>query len=194
MFFFDTSRLTLDATDCTPVPDSLVSQFPLRLGTFLSGDKETTPAGLGYLHVKTPKELTGLSGDWYGLTFTLNLGNMGALTAKEDLTATLLMAWSPTGQAAEATETQPVALALRLPFMGGDHKGLSLQGVIKLSLQAVELLHQDHAYLLRFKNIKLKLLSLSFPPGGSTDITLFGDPTGKTSSLAWYGAYAKEAK
>lgn len=194
-FTFDTSQLTLDATGSEPAPDSLVRQFPLRLSAFLSGNADTTPESLGYLPVRAPKELTGLvDPDWYGLTFTLSLGNMGALSAQEDLTATLLMAWSPTGPGTGEAKTQPVALALKLPFVGGDKKELSLQGVIKLSLQAVELLYQDGSYRLRLRNIKLKLLSLAFPPSGTTDITLFGDPTGKTSSLAWYGAYAKEAE
>jgi hypothetical protein len=194
-FTFDTSQLTLDATGSEPAPDSLVRQFPLRLSAFLSGSADITPESLGYLPVRAPKELTGLvDPDWYGLTFTLSLGNMGALTAQEEILATLLMAWSPTGPGTGAAQTQPVALALKLPFVGGDKKELSLQGVIKLSLQAVELLYQDGSYRLRLRNIKLKLLSLAFPPSGTTDITLFGDPTGKTSSLAWYGAYAKEAE
>ena len=49
--------------------------------------------------------------------------------------------------------------------------------------------------MMRFQNIALSLLSLKFPPGGQTNILLFGDPdpASTNSTLGWYVAYKKDA-
>jgi hypothetical protein len=53
----------------------------------------------------------------------------------------------------------------------------------------------DSSYLMRFRNVSLGFLGLKFPPGGRTNVLLFGDPDpqSNSSALGWYAAYKKDA-
>ncbi len=80
-------------------------------------------------------------------------------------------------------------MAIKLPFSGADL--FDLEGVIKLGLKIIEFDKNNDTYILKFRDIALKVLSLSLPPIGVTDVLLFGDPNGQAKDLAWYAAYVK---
>ena len=56
---------------------------------------------------------TEIPKSWYGLTFNLDLGNLGALAGGAGLVVSLIVAWSPAGQGSG------LYVGLRLPGSGG---------------------------------------------------------------------------
>lgn len=193
-FRFDISHLSVDIGQSTARNDSLYRHFPLQLTGMTTGSKDNTPASQGFLNVtqwiNQPQE--GISGDWYGLVFTLNMGTLGALASAAGFNTTFLAAWNVGGSG--------TAAALKLPGVNPQAPFFSLQGVLKLDIGSVSLSLADGsgpgkaAYLMKINNIAVKLLSLSFPPGGNIGFFLFGNPDqgAPPESLGWYAAYVKK--
>lgn len=191
-FTFDASRIAFDRLKSQSRVQSLYSKFPLKLTGFVAGDANTTADSLGYMPVKTP--LGGSApkdGIWYGLTFDLELGDVGALAGKAGIVVSLLAAWAPGGEGAVYT-------GLRLPGSTGGKKEISLMGVLKLVFKRIEFTADEDGggsmnYILKLKNVMLKFMVLSLPPNGQTEIIIFGDPQGtqENNTLGWYAAYAK---
>ena len=125
--------------------------------------------------------------------FDLNLGSLGALAGAAKFVAKLLIAWTPN---TEVNQTEPqVHVGLQLPGISGDVLGFPLQSVIKLSFKKVQFVVDSASggYLLKIKNVALKLLTLSFPPNGQTELIVFGNPdSSDKDTVGWYAAYAKE--
>ncbi|HVI47852.1 MAG TPA: hypothetical protein VM802_23485 [Chitinophaga sp.] len=193
-FRFDISHLSADIGQSTARNDSLYRHFPLQLTGMTTGTKDNTPASQGFLNVtqwiNQPQE--GISGDWYGLVFTLNMGTLGALASAAGFNTTFLAAWNVGGSG--------TAAALKLPGVNPQAPFFSLQGVLKLDIGSVSMSLADGsttgkmAYLMKINNIAVKLLSLSFPPGGNIGFFLFGNPDqdAPPESLGWYAAYVKK--
>lgn len=190
-FTFDISHMAFDIGQSTPREDSLYSHFPLQLKSITSGDSNNTPKSQGYLDVAIPslQQQQGISGEWYGLEFSLNMGTLGSLASSAGFTSTFLMAWGVGATGAWA--------GVQLPGVNPQAPSFSLQGVLKLDIGAIQLEKATGttgtAYLMKINNIALKLFSLSFPPGGNISFMLFGNPAAdaKPESLGWYGAYVK---
>jgi hypothetical protein len=196
-FRFTIERAALDAGTSVWRPQSLYAALPLTLRGLTSGTG--SPTGLGYAGVKlSGAPVSALGQQWYGFTLDLDLGTPGALAAAAGWSATLLIAWGP---GSKRTEPAPprAAAGMRLPGASGGGKTLSLQGVLSLSVEDIQLARakpeppQTGAYMLRLTNIALSLLGLKFPPGYGTAFYLFGNPAATTerSSLGWYAALAK---
>jgi hypothetical protein len=93
---------------------------------------------------------------------------------------------------------------MKMPGISGDVLGFPLQNVIKFSFKTAEFLFDRGApdgqpisvekstYLLKLKAIVLKLLVLSLPPNGQTEMLIFGNSKGRDQPIGWYAAYAKE--
>jgi hypothetical protein len=194
-FTFDPAQMSFNVDQSTPRQNSLYRHFPLGLSGLVSGTQDKLPAAQGYLPVTLKNATTGsLGATWYGLTFSLSLGTPGALAAPLDFTANLLIAWSPgSGQ----SSSYSTFVGIKLPGTGGGAGNLlSLQGVLQLSIGAIEFLYTDSsAYLLKFNEIALKLFLFKLPSSGNTVFFLFGDPTpgAPQSSLGWYAAYNKSS-
>jgi hypothetical protein len=214
-FAFDSSQMTLDQQQLQ-IDDqataaginyartgSLLSQFPLKLKGFVQATTQT-PAAMGYGAVTTPPlKRAGLIGKlqapWYGLSYQLDIGSMGALANNAVFTADMLFAWSPASGA--------WYVGMKLPGLGPLDKLLDIEGVIKFGAQEV-LFDRIEApvfcggkdksvplYTIKFASIGLTLLGLSFPARGSTNALIFGDPcrTGDTppKTLGWFGSYVR---
>ena len=195
-FTFDASRIALDQQLSTARPASLFASLPLKLRALTTGGKGG-PQQAGFLAVKTPDLEAAAVGDtWYGLVLDLDLGGPGALAAQAGWTVGLMLAWSA---GSTSTSARPRAfVGLQLPGAAPGAKQFSLQGVIKLSIESIQLRQLPGGpYLLQMNQLALKLLALSFPPSGSTAFYLFGNPgskPGERSDLAWYAAYANPTK
>lgn len=198
--YFDPSVITFDLKSSYIRTQSMYNKFPLTLSKltavnindrFIGG----TPANSGYLPISlnTTTKFTKLDTIWYGLEYNFNLGTPGALAAKMDFTASLIVAWSPGG-------TKPqLEVGIKLPGSGGGKKLLSLENVLKLSIKQIlfeatkDSLEQDElAYTLKFFNIALKFFSISLPIHGALNAELFGNPNGAhkgSSDLGWYAEY-----
>jgi hypothetical protein len=155
----------------------------------LQGNTQTMPADLAYIPMDTPLPSGPLGDPWYALQMSLSLGSQGSLAAKANFAATLLAAWAP------STEAANVAVAIQLPGSQRDSKTLIIEGPLKLSIGSLALLEnkEQQAYLMRFSNIALSLFGVKFPPGGRTNLLLFGDPNPKAANttLGWYVAHQK---
>ena len=188
-FAFEAGQMVFDPSASSARPQSLYSRFPLQVVGMLQGNAETLPADLGYIAMDTPLPTGPLGDPWYGLQMSLSLGSQGSLAPKANFTATLLAAWAP------STQTYNVAVAIQLPGSQRDSKTLVIEGPLQLSIGSLQLLEnkEQQAYLMRFANIALSVFGVKFPPGGRTNLLLFGDPnpTAANTTLGWYAAYAK---
>ncbi|MBL4708249.1 MAG: hypothetical protein JKY48_07410, partial [Flavobacteriales bacterium] len=201
-FAFNPSLISFDISTSTPREQSLYNKFPLSLTTLsysnLSGDGASDkPSNHGFtaISINTDSKFSSLGETWFGLEYNLNLGTPGALASKMDFTASIITAWSPIW----GTGSLQMDVGIKLPGSGGAKKLLSLENVIKLSIDQIsfEAMAQDGdeaklAYILTFFNIGLKFFSIHLPLSGAFNAALFGDPAGannKTSSLGWYAAY-----
>jgi hypothetical protein len=197
-FAFDAGQASYDISQSEVRVNSLFNRFPLKITSILQSDGRGTPADLGYLSVRPPKGFRALrlSKDWYAINFELNLGSMGSLAEKAGFSAGLLLAWSP------SESTVRAEVQIKLPGTGGGKKLLSLQGVLKLSIQFFEFTMlplkgtEDLQYQLYFRNAGLSVLGMKLPTEGRMDMVLAGDPERKleAGSLSWMAAYYREEK
>ncbi|MDX2215869.1 MAG: hypothetical protein SFY66_21575 [Oculatellaceae cyanobacterium bins.114] len=200
-FTFDAGQLIYDLKQAKPRPNSLYAMFPLQLASFVQIGPDTQPKG--FMAVKNP--LTGgMPTAGYGFIYDLNLGSLGALSGSAQLQVKVLVAWTPN---TDGQQTNPqVFVGLQLPGIGGDVLGFPIQSVLKLSFKSLEFVvdrpSKDtiRGYLLKMRNLALKILVLSLPPTGQTELILFGNPKlssdpslrGKSEAIGWYAAYAKD--
>ncbi|NIF06605.1 hypothetical protein F3J23_14240 [Chryseobacterium sp. Tr-659] len=195
-FAFDASQIAFNSSQSNSRSGSLYPNFALQINKLLSGNDESAPSGQGYLKLALPGiNATGLAGDWYGLQMTLNMGSPGELASSAGFNASLLVAWSPGSKS--AAPGYNAFVGIKLPGTASNAKLLSIQGVLKLTIDKLSLQYvaDQQSYLLTLSNIALKLLGiLKLPPGGNTDFLLFGNPNpGATAkSLGWYAAYNKD--
>ncbi len=198
-FAFDAGRASYDMSQSEVRLNSLFNRFPMKVTSILQSDGRGNPADLGYLSVRPPQKFKALklSNEWYAINCDLNLGSMGALAANAGFSAALLLAWSPSEKDVRA-EVQ-----IKLPGTGGGKKLLSIQGVLKLSVQFFEFTttpipdtEEDVQYQLYFRNAGLSLLGKKLPTAGRMDMVLAGDPLRllDAGSLAWLAAYYRDEK
>ena len=184
-FTFNAQQIVFDPSTSVAHPDSLYNHFPLKLTGLVQATAEMTPANLGYMPVDSPLQGSQLTAPWFGLTYDLNLGSLGALAGQAGFVAGLLVGWAPN------PHNYTVYIGLRIPGVSGGKREISLEGIVKLTFGAVRFVVRAPSYILQLRNISLHLLSLTFPPG-QTDFILFGNPDGKdNTTLGWYAAYKK---
>jgi hypothetical protein len=210
VFTFQADQLGVNLAASAARPGSLVNHFPLAFKSFLQGSAGKTPADLGYMSVVSPIPQGRMEMPWWGLTFQLELGSLGALAASAGLTATLVVAWSVAGLESN------IYIGLKMPGSVGAQTRIPIEGILNLNFQKIELLvagkstqlalpaeavaaeggvavapAPETQYMMKFRGVSFSLLTLSFPPG-TIDIYLFGNPdTGDSSLLGWYAAYVK---
>ncbi len=206
IFRFDPTGIVFNKNNAAARPDSLASHFPLDLMNLLYNSPATaikdtpavTPASLAYIAVDAPLATLPVSSTWYALRFNVNLGSMGALTAKIGFNAEILLAWSPglSGNCAQ--------VFIKMPFSGSKpDKGFSLQGILKFAVGSIMFINtpaeggEKPQYAMAFTQIGLSLMGLKLPRSGNTVFYLFGNPDGNVAdtsngNLGWFGAYQAE--
>jgi hypothetical protein len=167
----------------SPLRDgSLLAQLPLEPYAFITAGEGANPKDDGFL----PVELAGLptvpfKDNWYGILCSLNLGNAGGLSAQGNLVSQVLLAWAPGSKPGKHS----LFMGLRLP-------GISLQGVLKLSIDTLQLVSTPTGFILKLNDIGIKFLGLlKIPPGGATSFYLFGNPEDGKKEIGWYASYNK---
>lgn len=194
-FNFNPQRIVFDPTFSTIRQKSLCNCFPLSPKSVMkgTGNADSIPAKLGYIHVKAPRESVskGLSAgkSWYGVNLEFHWGGPGALAEQAGFSSNLLLCWNP-GGGSSSTE-----VLIKLPGMGSGEKLLSLQNILRLSIANFEFRTVTEGsppeiinYNLLFNQIALDVMGLKLPPIGSTNLMLLGnneDP----GTIGWYGAY-----
>lgn len=199
---------------------SLVAQFPMKLkglvryvGSYkkvkVDGKKvpnNASPGDMGYrlLETETPKGMSFSSpsdgAKWYGLEFDLVLGGAGSLASDADISASIILAWTPGGNGVANASPQ-----FKLSGPDGVSLSFNFEGVLKFGAKDIVLNRyvdtsdptKDYFYLV-FQSIALTLLSISFPPGGTTNLALMGDTSAISGgivkpTLSWFGGYANES-
>lgn len=205
-FTFRPDQLAFDLDRSGWRASSLYEKFPLKFTGFkyVKGDDQALSKS-GFMPVKSPLQAAKLADNWYGLTYDLNLGSVGALAGGAGMVVSILAAWVP--------NEKGVFVGLKLPGSSGGKKEISIQGLLKISFKSIQFVvypttvnedplqlnnktEREVGYLLKLKNIVLKFLTLSFPPSGQTEIILFGDSreevARKDKLLGWYASYAKK--
>ncbi|ALG73043.1 hypothetical protein VY88_14310 [Azospirillum thiophilum] len=194
-FRFVTDQITFDIVTSTPRPGCLYTNFALTLNGLTSGSADAAPEASNWLTIIPDAVFRGVGGaDWYGLSYRLDMGTPGALAGKAKLTSQLLTAWSTDGS---GTDSYNAMVGIQLPGTGGGAKLISLQNVLKLSVNQIWLAYDpdQSSFLLMLTDIALRFLGLlKIPPSGSTLFYLFGNPEsgGKPSGLGWYALYNNE--
>lgn len=184
------SGVRLDTSRSKPRRRALISNFPVTL-TGLASSTTQPPQDTGFASISTPVDQTPLTPPWYGLSYSLDLGTLGALAGATGLSLKLLAAWGPGADVG----ARPLYVGLELP--GGMQ--WSLQSVMKLGFRSFQFYTAEQkdgglAYMLRLRRFALSILSITLPPG-NLDITLFGDPKDPTSRVVgWYAAYEDPAE
>ncbi|PCI75757.1 MAG: hypothetical protein COB20_12190 [SAR86 cluster bacterium] len=186
--------------------DSLLSQFPMKLKNFVVAATDSgPPSNMGYSNLTatpiTKANMTGtISGEqWFGLEFEVELGAMGALAPSVIFTAELLFAWGAT--------SGNLYTGIKLPGLGPPDKLINIEGIITFGSKAIVFDRVEIqafcngsqttklAYVINFASIGLHILSLSYPPAGSTNVSIFGNPCSDSNTLpsnvGWFGSYIK---
>lgn len=193
-FAFDAGALSLDPAGSTARAGSFFGHFPLELAGLAQGAAGSTPADGGFLSVQTPLAQGTLQSPWFSLVFNLDLGSPGGLAAQMDFTATLVAAWSPGGDGAEAG----VYVGLRLPGSSGARRAVRIQEIFDLTFRSLAIVSipASDTYVLVLYGIAFEYLGFAFPPVGRLNFSLFGNPAegGAGKTLGWYAAYAKPAQ
>jgi hypothetical protein len=189
---FQTDTVRFDPARSTGRAGSLYRDFALALQDLVSGASDAAPSG--YLPVIGDAVFTGVQDKpWYGLRYQLDMGTPGALAGAVGLTATLIVAWTPTSAGSDGYEA---FLGLELPGTGAGASLISLQSVLKLSIGQLRLtVVPEGSFLLMLTEIALRFLGVvKIPPSGSTSFYLFANPAGtdKPSGLGWYAMYDNE--
>lgn len=199
-----------DLANSVARPNALISRFPVRLTGMIStpdpivthqAASALTPNAAGFVSISAPIPQGVLGQPWYGLTYEVDLGGLGALAGSVGLTMRLLAGWSPeTLIDGDKTKTKPPAVFVGIGLPGvKDMLGvdLPLQGIINLGFRTIQFTTSEDAekrrnYLLRLRDFGIRILGLSFPPGHN-DIILFGNPDQTSNTkLGWYAAYARD--
>ncbi len=188
-FDFVAGQMVFDNSASLARPSSLYKKFPLSVSAMLQSDLKSTPPDQGFLVVSSPVPTGSLGNPWFGINMELSFGSPGGLAEKVGFSGSLLAAWSPDKGAPN------VAIGIQLP--GSEGKSITIEGPLKLNIGDIKFIYHeaDDAYLMKFQNIALSFLALSFPPGGKTNMLLFGDPDpdSDNSKLGWYAAYKKDS-
>jgi hypothetical protein len=202
-FNFDAGQISYDLKRSQFRKNSLYGMFPIKLASFIQITETAQPSG--FMAVKNPLGSGSLPAQGYGFIYELNLGSLGALAGSAQLVVRLLLAWTPNTEG--DSENANVFVGLQLPGIGGDVLGFPLQSVLKLSFKSLEFVvdrernsQTIRGYLLKLRNLALKILVLSLPPSGQTELIIFGNPKlaedpelrGKSEAVGWYAAYAKD--
>ncbi len=193
-FAFDAGQVDFDLATSQAREGSLYQRFPLSLTSMVQGAPGATPDSLGFIKLFAPIPSSTLSGTWYGLQMSLDLGSPGGLAAQVGFSATLLAAWAPNA------DSPRIYAGLKLPGSTSSRPVLTIEGPLQLRMADIQLLALDAddpsrtAYLLKFTGVSLGFLGVSFPPGGQINAILFGnpDPSSSENTLGWYSAYLKD--
>ena len=198
-FTFDATQVAFDSKTTAPArKGSLFAGLPLTLDT-IDSSASGTPQGAGYLPVlvpafaqKTAVRVQALDQkSWFGIALVLNFGSMGSLAPLSAFNARVVAAWSPSG-----SKGPQAALLIRLPGTSPGVKQLSLQSVLKLSIDAIvvdlSINGDSQAIVLTFTNIGLSILGKKLPSGAAISVALSGGDANAQQSVGWYASYQRE--
>ena len=209
-FSFDAGNVALDASLSRARKDSFYAHFPLQLSALLQSVGTRTPGDLGFMTTVTPLNQGSLKENWYGFTYSLELGSLGSLSGDIGFFVTLFIGWAP------AKDKYNVYVGTALPGSSSASLEIPIEGLLKLAFRKIEIAvsaavavtgagvsadagaraaggttDAGVAYMLKFRGIALSLFGLKFP-SGAIDAYIAGNPGAKRGALAWYAAYAKK--
>jgi hypothetical protein len=190
------SDMAFDPTASRARAESWFRRFPLQVTGLMRGERGDLLRDHGFLPVRTPLHQPALTEGWHALTFTVDLGTLGALAAEAGLVMTVALAWGP------GADSPNVNVGLRLPGVQALGQLLPVEGVLGLGFQSIELrspaaVTGGPSYVMDLKRFALHVLGWTLPPG-QADLHLFGDPDvarqpvgGRRSAVGWYASYEK---
>lgn len=192
-FVFKPQDLILEESLSTYRTGSLYDTFPLKISGFLYGDASSSPPAKGfpYFEMVSDPAMTFVdkAPNWYGIIFDLSLGTVGALASGAGLIAQFLLSW---GADKNNVTTRYGNASLALPGAGIGTDYFRIESVLEFTASQQTFLTTSNkkSYLMSLDKPVIKFLGKSFPDYKDTDffISIFGDPSGATKTLGWYGA------
>ncbi len=175
-FAFDPGELHFDIT-ASRKRGGLLSNLPLKLkGFHLGGPNGFSLPDLGFFSFN----LGGGGGDQeerasFGLSFELDLGNLGALFSKlREFRADLLFGWT-----SQRGKPGKFAFGIRLPESTGGRKEIGIEGVVKITVGnfALNRVEDTKRYFLVLECCTIEVLGKKVPgPNDLLNVYLFADP------------------
>jgi hypothetical protein len=132
-FVFSANDININVSQSLARATSIVNHFPLVFNSFIQGSSSSTPGDLGYMDVSSPLNQGRMEEPWYGLSFDLDLGTLGALASSAGLNVTLMAAWSTAGL------IQNVYVGLKLPGSVSSQTRIPIEGLLSLNFKQIEL-------------------------------------------------------
>ena len=191
---FEPGLISFDLSKAQKCAKSLLSFLPLDLKRFYfaAGSTQANIATLGFLPLTTTGGASPGSsndGSWfdYALSFSLDLGSLGALAKPfKDFKAEILLGWSVLSENRIA--------GIRFPE---GRLRLGIEGVLELIIEhfamqwATPMAGGERYYAVALKDCQIKVLGCGFPPDDNElDIYLFPNPVAPLSSrVGWFGGY-----
>jgi hypothetical protein len=213
-FAFDTSALVLSASQelalssvkgSSPTKpttnvfrdNSLVAQWPMKLGSMVVPSSGQMPEDLGYQKVILPSTAAAppdIAGAWLGVALPLALGTSGMASTSHILSAEMLLGW-PISSPQDSALLASVTPFFKLIGPDGASLQFEVEGVISIGIAAVKLRTTNVStpikpvdFILELQGIGLTVLGKTFPMNGGATVFLGGvtDNDG-TRSLGWFG-------
>ena len=183
---FDASTLSVVVSTAQKRPDSLASNFPLRITGFAVQPQGINIGAMGFLDLG----ILGEAGTpTFALTAEVALGSAGGQArGTSAFVAELLLGWDPTRLGAPS-------LGLKLPG-GGGRKSIGLQGIFELSLEELALERvsdgQGHdLFAIKLDKAQLHVFNRPFPASRQLSALLYAPLTaanGSQAPLGWWFA------
>ncbi|GEM_PF-6755681 len=200
VFTTETAHLEFDKALSSIRPKSMVDQLAMSIGSLVSGSGSADISKLGFIPMEM--DIPGANWqspekDWFGITFDMNLGGLGAMGAKVTFTAKLLLAWGVDS----SPGIYPAAVGIALPGVNGKGQLFDLEGILKVTMDGIKLIGAINTstnsigYIIQISDIALKFLGIKLPPGASTEFLIFGNPSAANTDhkLGWYGAFTDKS-
>ena len=120
-----------------------------------------------------------------------SLGSLSEVHA--GISASLMVCWGPLSS---TPDNDGFTLIVQLPQASGGYRGFDLQGLLKTTFGAANLMRLEYlpddetmerkVYCMLFNNVALKVLGFTLPPQVVTDFILFaGPPSSGSKNLGW---------
>ncbi len=174
-----------------PRSASLAAELPLRVSGMIDSSSGASFKSLSYdaVEIDPAPLITMLGKDWLAMIYDLQLGTLGVLSKSAPFSIQVAVAWTPGSD----VTSMPIWVGVKVPHMSSDGSIFTLEGVLKVGLQAIKLYRPTDAgaACLLFENLGITVFGQTIPPGADINIGLFGNPQNRNQGIAWLGEYKK---
>lgn len=183
-FTEDYTHITLNTAESKPRENGFAARF-LAEPSFVYQESKL-PTENGYSSVNFPVSQKKLVAPYWGIEWSLNLGNLGNLTDGKLVVMTFLNAWC-------SLEEEDMALYFGVRMDGSKQPEWKLQQVLQLKFDSADMAVKNKddtlEYQILLKRFTLEILGMTFPPKG-IDLLILGNTEQENEvQIGWYASY-----